>query len=140
MGITNYGWSDQLQHEALKCWFYAISWSLALGVYQYAMLYLSKPIASPQDTVKSEKTVKGSKGEKYHATTTPPTKDPTKVAEWKAALAKIQTQLVIDALDIFLPGSAVGWLNVDPVMVGACQSLSSVLAMKGLWDKMQESA
>lgn len=138
MGISSYDWADQLQHEALKCWFYGISWSLALGFYQYTMLYLTDNKTSPSKSASGKKSTKTTDGKKSSDSATPQ-EDLAKRAELDSARAKIHIQLAIDSLDIFLPGSAVGWLNVDPVMVGACQALSSVLAMKGVWDKVQQS-
>ena len=132
MGMTSYDWATQLQHEALKCWFYGISFSIVLGYSQLFIFYFysNKPTS---DAKTDEK--KGEKDEKTSAEKAAADLK-QREAELSATWEKISVQLVIDCCDIFLPGSAVGWIAVGPVFVGTCQSISSLLAMRQVWRKV----
>lgn len=135
MGLTTYEWGDRLQTEALKCWFYGISVSIFLGYYQLISLYFfssEKPTAVPKTA--SEKVPPG-KNETEKATP-PSSDDAARSAAFEATRGRIVTQLTIDMADIFLPGSALGWAKVGPVVVGACQSASSLLAMQQVWARV----
>lgn len=132
MGVTSFDWGPRLQNEALKCWFYSISFSLVLGYYQYIMLYFSPPKASKPASSTDEK----ANDEKDSTNASPSEEDLARAEELSAAQSKITTQLIIDHCDIFLPGSAVGWIPAGPIGVGTCQSISSVFAMRSVWEKM----
>lgn len=134
MGITSYEWGPRLQNEALKCWFYGISWSILLGYSQLVMLFFSSGKSAPsQDTG-------GKRAESEDEKESPESaKEAARKAELQLARSRILTQLAIDHCDIFIPGSAVGWIPAGPVGVGTCQSISSVLAMQQVWAKVQVS-
>lgn len=133
MGITTYDWATQLQQEALKCWFYGISWSILLSVYQLLTVFFSEPAAvQPVNAKSNEKET----SEKQPAAR----QKPSVTARDPALRSKIYTQLMIDGCDIFLPGAAVGWIPVDQVFVGTCQTISSALAGRQVWDRVQAVA
>ncbi|GAB7351844.1 hypothetical protein MBLNU459_g2403t1 [Dothideomycetes sp. NU459] len=46
-------------------------------------------------------------------------------------------QLAIDACDLLIPGTAVGWMAADSVTVGAAMAISSVVAGGDLWARVQ---
>lgn len=134
MGVTSFPWGARVENEALKCWFYGIAFSLLLGYYQLAMLYLSPPKASKVEA--NTKDVKP-KEEKETATPTPMGKELADADAFQARRSKITNQLITDHCDIFLPGSAVGWIPAGQVGVGTCQSISSILSMRKVWEKVK---
>lgn len=127
MSITDYEWSDKLQIEALKFWFYGISVSLLLGYYQLFVSYFFSNTPQPTPTLNEKSTEEELAKVK---------EETARTAAVQATRSKILTQLAIDHCDIFLPGSAVGWIPADQAMVGLCQSISSVLAMGSVWEKV----
>ena len=129
MGVTNYTLGPFLQNEANKCWFYAISFSILLSLYQWFGLAFITP--TTKDTQKSE----SSKDE-----------DETKAEAAKfqvdkdAAYAQIHVQLAIDGCDLLIPGYSVGWIPVDQTAVGVAQFISSALAARQIWRRVQAMA
>nr|POE76143.1 hypothetical protein CFP56_59623 [Quercus suber] len=57
-----------------------------------------------------------------------------------AARSKLYTQIVIDGCDLFLPGSAVGWIPADLVTVGVAGTISTVLAGRDIWHRVQSTS
>lgn len=141
MGITTYPWATQLQHEALKCWFYGISFSILLGYYQILTAYPQSKKATPTRKI-DEKNAEVAIEKDASSAAVKFTKkgaELEKLAEDRRARARTYTQLAIDHCDIFLPGSAVGWIPVGSVMVGTCQSISSLLAMGQVWERVSKA-
>lgn len=133
MGITSFDWGPQLQLEALKCWFYGISFSLVLGYYQLATLHFSASTAPTPTKATSENSTAAKDAKDPPAASR---EDLARKQAQDAARSKITTQLAIDHCDLFLPGSAVGWIPAGQAGVGLCQSISSILAMQGVWEKV----
>lgn len=135
MGITSYDWGPWLQNEALKFWFYGIAVSLLLGYYQLLLLSLSSN-KTPAPTGTEPTDEKSPKIKDGKSASPSSEQAAQKAEEDKVARGKILTQLAIDHCDIFLPGSAVGWIPADEVGVGLCQSISSALSMPGIWERV----
>ncbi|KAI5235418.1 hypothetical protein E4T43_09281, partial [Aureobasidium subglaciale] len=102
MGITASPFLNALQHHALQVWFFAISVSLLLTLYDFL-------------TIRS-------------VTSSPTTK------------TQLSTSLLLDAFDILIPGSAVGWISASSVTVGIASSISSVIAGKQIWNRVQKDS
>ncbi|KAM3545446.1 hypothetical protein ARSEF1564_001608 [Beauveria bassiana] len=47
-------------------------------------------------------------------------------------------RLVVDALDLTLPASFVGWVVMDDVTIGYLMTLSTILAWRDVWEKAQQ--
>ncbi|KAM3495150.1 hypothetical protein MY3957_001572 [Beauveria namnaoensis] len=47
-------------------------------------------------------------------------------------------RLVVDALDLALPASFVGWVVMDDVTIGCLMTLSTILAWRDVWGKAQQ--
>ncbi|KAM3516616.1 hypothetical protein NHJ13051_009739 [Beauveria bassiana] len=47
-------------------------------------------------------------------------------------------RLVVDALDLTLPASFVGWVAMDDVTIGCLMTLSTILAWRDVWGKAQQ--
>lgn len=56
------------------------------------------------------------------------------------AKTTLYTNTVIDCCDILIPGSAVGWIPVSPVSVGVASSISSIIVMRSIWERVQKDA
>lgn len=108
MGITSTQWGPVLQFEALKFWFYSISVSILIGVYQ-VLGAQSTPAQRPEHKYKKNG------------------------VEQAARTRRLYKQLVIDGCDLLVPGSAVGWIRADPVTVGVASCVSTVLAGHNIW-------
>ncbi|KAI5194391.1 hypothetical protein E4T38_09605, partial [Aureobasidium subglaciale] len=53
---------------------------------------------------------------------------------------QLSTSLLLDACDILIPGSAVGWISASSVTVGIASSISSVIAGKQIWNRVQKES
>ncbi|KAI5194784.1 hypothetical protein E4T39_08516 [Aureobasidium subglaciale] len=53
---------------------------------------------------------------------------------------QLSTSLLVDACDILIPGSAVGWISASSVTVGIASSISSVIIGKQIWNRVQKES
>lgn len=126
MGATDYAWGPTLVLEANKCWFYSISISILIGIYQlFASLTASSAAVSEQNSttkdVSNEKTTTDEST--IHSTTNQDT----------------FRQLIVDACDLVIAGSSVGWVAADEKQVGMAYLISTSIAGKQLWDRVQST-
>ncbi|GAB7340235.1 hypothetical protein MBLNU457_6700t1 [Dothideomycetes sp. NU457] len=112
MGITAYDWADTAQLEALKFWFYAIAVSIVLTL--YGIVFAT-----------SRRSKKGTSSNKR-------SKDKMRIRQ-----PGLYLDLVVDVLDLVIPGSAVGFIALDKVTVGIAMAVSSLIAGKRMWDRVQ---
>jgi peroxin-11B len=68
--------------------------------------------------------------------------DPSVSSWWKPSLLTFhsernaaQTQLVSDLCDLFIPVSALGYINVDDGVVGLAGAVSSLIGLMAQWNK-----
>lgn len=132
MGVTAYAWGPKVQLEANKCWFYSISVSIVLCFYNWLMHPAPvKETTAQNDKKTSEKNnetvdaVKGTSGDPVKSWGTDP---------------KIRTQLAIDFSDLIVPGAAVGWIPVGPIIVGVASTISTVITGRQIWNRVQQRA
>nr|POE65031.1 putative amino-acid permease c15c4.04c [Quercus suber] len=123
--------------EANKCWFYALLASIALSLYY--LIFTNEPSTEPAAQQSANgKPVDGGKQEKSHSSKS--VKQSSKAAPSRHAVkSKLFTQLAIDGCDLLLPGSAVGWIPVDWVTVGTASTISTVLAGREIWNRVQST-
>ena len=128
MRVTNYSWGPALQNEANKMWFYAISFSILLSLYNLAILVISTPSnQGKQSTIsKVDQNEKSSKAEVLKV-------------DRSNAFIKLVVHLAIDCCDLLIPGSSIGWILVPEAAVGAAQATSSALATPQIWRRVQRT-
>ncbi|KAL3459372.1 peroxisomal biogenesis factor 11 [Aspergillus heterothallicus] len=111
MNVYHVSWYRPLLTEANKFWFYAIILSIARATWE--LLFTSAPPSSS----------KSEKGKTVAVAGTP-----------KSTLVK---RIVIDACDLTLPGSFIGWLPVTGLQIGLAMVVSTLLAGHGIWVAQQ---
>lgn len=148
MGVTNYSWGPRMQLEANKCWFYALTTSIAFSLYDILALWLARFVgqsATPRSVEsKREKEKDGlnangsaSSVEKDSVQHKRESEESAGITEKPQAQAsRLYTQLVIDGCDLFIPGSAIGWLPVGALVVGTCSTVSTLLAGQQIWARV----
>lgn len=156
MGATSFSWGPRVQLEANKCWFYSLAFSIILSLYELwapetpakeNKTLSSTPSSSgsttpseagnPMDGSRDEKDLTGNTNEGSEQASTAPSaisKPSTK------SRAKIYNQLLIDTCDLFIPGAAVGWIPVGPILVGTASTISTTVAGKQIWNRVQQNA
>jgi cytoskeletal protein RodZ len=70
--------------------------------------------------------------------------DPTslylqKQANQQIQRARLYKTLLLDSCDIFIPGSAVGWIDASTVTVGIASCISSLISLDEMWKRVQNS-
>ncbi|KAM3509438.1 hypothetical protein MY10362_000602 [Beauveria mimosiformis] len=101
-------WYAPVLVEANKFWFYAITASILRTISQRIGLFHSTR-------------TRASSKRKQHLPPPPP---------WR--------RLVVDALDLTLPASFVGWVVMDDVTIGCLMTLSTILVWRDVWGKAQQ--
>ncbi|TQW01136.1 PEX11 domain-containing protein [Cordyceps javanica] len=105
-------WYRPVLVEANKFWLYAILASIARTVIRRAGLLFSRSPA------------RSSKREQQQQQQQHPPPPPLR-------------RLVIDALDLCLPASFIGWVAIDDVTIGCIMTLSTLLVWRDVWAKAQ---
>jgi len=125
MGVWSTEWAPKLFVEAMKFWFYSISFSIILS---FVLLYfeLSKSTMPP----KREQ----GKSEKIDAQVD---RGATETKQRSSLRKGLMKKLVIDCCDIFIPGFTTGWLIVSSGTVGILGIISTVLGSLDIWDRLQ---
>ena len=130
-----------LQIESLKLWFYALSISVVLDLYEIFLIY--QKTRRPAIIPKTSKT-----GRKKRApgrtNLTPERINVQKTITVKAAVLSLREtkrrslyrQLVMDICDALIPGAAVGWLSLDPVTVGVAGTISALVGGSDAWARV----
>lgn len=128
MQLTNTAWGPQIQKEALKFWFYGIVASILISIYDLSLAQWRsvQTISTNEEKQAIDKAV-ASKDEK---------KSPSSPSSTDHIM-KIYKQLVIDGCDLLIPGSAVGWIGADTVLVGIASCISTVIAGRDIWTRVQ---
>jgi peroxin-11B len=123
-----------MQVQAYKAWMTGLCFSVVNGVY---IIYKSKneELAQTDKAVAAEKTVEVKKLQRYVSI-------PVSVLCGRISLltryserSAAQTQLVSDLCDLFIPASALGFINVDDGVVGLAGAVSSLIGLMAQWSK-----
>ena len=127
MAIWHTAWASMVFVEAMKFWFYSISFSICLG-----LLRLYRLGISTQGKLDSEhKKDQGSVENVAHIG--------GETRDWVASRKRILKRLVIDCCDLFIPGFTTGWLVLSSATVGMLCVVSTILASGDIWTQVQES-
>lgn len=108
-------WYTPVLVEANKFWFYAILASIIRTVVQRAGIF--------SDPVRSSKS-----GEEQALQSPPHPPHPPHPP---------LRRLVIDALDLTLPASFIGWVVLDDVTIGCLMTVSTILVWRDVWARAQ---
>lgn len=115
MNVMLVSWYRPLLVEANKLWFYAIILSILRSV---CRLFI--PVSpQPSETGSNEKA------------------KATEVA--LPSRTPLVKQIAVDACDLTLPGSFVGWLPVSDLQVGMAMVVSTILSAEEHWVKAQQT-
>jgi hypothetical protein len=131
MGVTNTSWGPNLQQESNKFWFYALTSSLLLSMYQIFLssaLFTKPAQSTTTEEVGSTSSEKNTE-EKLKAKSSAKSPGGTPPGDMK----QVYKQFFMDGCDILIPGSVVGWIPADAVTVGVAMSLSSYLSARQIW-------
>lgn len=120
VGVTAVPWVPLLFREAQKYWFYSIATSALTQLYALYALWSSSNAVSRATQKSREKA-----GIKAKLSSTSNTKN-----------NKIYRQLASDVCDLLIPGSFLGWIKVDAMVVGIAMSTSSLFSMSDLWTQI----
>jgi hypothetical protein len=129
MGITDHPLASRLQVEANKCWFYGLAISILLSLYQ---LFFPTSSRSTRQSTSSSEPIDEKKATNVDSAPAKPL--PSTVANKSSVLYE---QIIIDAADLFLPGSALGWIPVSTLVVGIAGTVSTTVAGGQIWRRMQ---
>ncbi|KIW95265.1 uncharacterized protein Z519_03849 [Cladophialophora bantiana CBS 173.52] len=125
-----------MQTEALKFWFYALSVSVALDLYELLFVYsdsASSQSDHPTNQKEATSTIVEKTGDKGVANEPPQ----SKARHAKSAKRRaVYRQLAIDSCDLLIPSAAVGWLQLDPVTVGVAGTVSALLGGSDVWQRV----
>lgn len=125
MGVVQTTWAADLFVEANKFWFCSLILGILGGLMELSGLY------SQASTVKQVVEEKDGKPEQAKAAEVLETR--TREEKW----GKIMKKMVTDACDLFLPGSAVGWIPVSSANVGMLTVVSTLLPATDIWARVQ---
>ena len=126
MKVTKTEWGPGVLQEALKFWFYAEVASILLSLYDLFIIW-----TVPDAPTKSKPKVGTSeKGDSKAADATQP-----KAVSLESM--KIYKKLLIDCCDILIPGSGVGWISIDPIILGVTGCISTLVSMSDVWVRVQ---
>ena len=127
-------WAVTTQIEALKIWAYALAVSVLLDLYEIVVVY-SKSLSSAAGT-----TISAPDGaEKIEEKDQDQVKVPSPMASdfsHDAKRRQLYRQLVIDSCDLLTPTVAVGWVLLDPIIVGAAGSISALIGGSDVWARV----
>ncbi|KAJ5358623.1 uncharacterized protein N7496_011036 [Penicillium cataractarum] len=121
MDVFLVSWYTPILLEAYKFWFYAICVAIARTV---ANLLLGPALSSAQDGSADKK-----EKEKGAVNSTSSNLVPSTVS--------LLNRLVIDSLDLTIPGSLLGWIPMSEIGVAIAMLTSTILVWPSAWVKAQ---
>ncbi|KAJ5248599.1 hypothetical protein N7468_000050 [Penicillium chermesinum] len=123
MNVVSVSWYTPVLLESYKFWFYAICVAIARTV---SVLLFGPAVPTSQ---KQAQEVQDEKKERRPAESIPARAVPT--------TSSLLKQLLIDCLDLTIPGSLLGWMPISDFAVSIAMFASTVLAWPSLWAKVQ---
>ncbi|PLB47699.1 hypothetical protein P170DRAFT_409935 [Aspergillus steynii IBT 23096] len=112
-------WNVTVLEEAYKLWFYALSLSLVGAVWSL-LFTVSGPSTGPGKGGKKG----GKKNGKVAGTSN------------QALRRTLLKRIVVDGCDLLIPGVFLGWLVVGDAVVGAAMVVSTLLAGRDVWGRV----
>ncbi|PBP26048.1 PEX11 domain protein [Diplocarpon rosae] len=125
MGVVPTTWAAGLFTEAMKFWFYSLALGIVGGIWELWGLLGQDAVPGKRLEGKSRK----SRGDEAKMTQ-------ARQTEADANRKKIMKKLVIDGCDLFVPGSATGWIPASSGNVGMMSVVSTVLAGLDVWNRV----
>jgi len=114
-GIKKWEKAKTVSRDAARFWMFGLASNILAGVYKLYNLRLRRQTV---DKKEGEGVVESKKIEH----------------EWKTA----SLQLTSDVADICIPGTALGYFNLDDGAVGLAGSLSSLIGLYSAWEKVRK--
>ena len=121
MGVVPSTWAADLFIEAMRLWFYSLVLSILCGLMELWALHWTDIATEKKVAEETEKPVE------------------IAVMEGKSRnrkKRKITKKLVIDGCDLFIPGSATGWMATSQSNVGMLSVASTLLAGSDIWARV----
>ncbi|KIW32031.1 uncharacterized protein PV07_03610 [Cladophialophora immunda] len=131
-------WAVTTQNEALKFWFYSLSVSVALSLYELLFVSPDSALARNDQSADQKKTALTTvEKANEKGAVQPKEREQSKARHAQSAKRRATVrQLVIDSCDLLIPGTAVGWFPLDPVTVGAAGTVSALLGGSEVWHRV----
>lgn len=114
MGVWVTPWAQETFVESNKWWFYGIALSLIASTFSL-FFPPAEYRGKPPVTTETEK--------------------PTASEQTKPDLTPIVKGIIVDACDILLPGSFLGWIQATPTQVGVAMVVSTLVTSRDVWVK-----
>lgn len=127
MNVYLVPWNDPVLVEANKFWFYGICLSILSAVVQLLFSF-SQPATTA--TKKSANGTKENNSEKKNESSKSTQAQGPKVMP-------LLKSIVVDACDLLLPGTFLGWILADELTVSATMVLSTIVASPDIWASAQ---
>lgn len=122
MKVHSVSWYTPVLLESYKFWFYGICIAIARTTLDL-FLGPATPIS------KSDSDINEKKGEKS-SNSSPPEPVPSTAA--------LLNQLVVDCLNLTIPGSLLGWIPVSDLGIALAMLISTILVWPAIWGKTQK--
>ena len=131
MGVYSASWNAPVLVEAHKFWFYALSLSLLGAVCTLAVT------AGSQASQRQQAGKAGTRQTESRQTESEkPSEDGRKrppATEAVVSSTALKKSIVVDACDLFIPGSFLGWIPADDATAGMAIVVSTLVAMQDIW-------
>lgn len=131
-GIRKFEAAARLQKEAYRAWIVGLACNVAAGLYTlYNMRVAASKLA--ESSADAEKAVEAKKMAKYVVVAPSDAgRDAYRTSRDRNAT---QLQLISDVCDMTVPGSALGYANLDDGIVGLAGTVSSLIGLYAAWLK-----
>ena len=132
---------DKVNVEAQRFWFLTLACAIASGILQIVALLLAYPPSSAPAAAGGAEPVRektsGSAAaddeKKMSENATQSNVEEANVRRRK--FYRLGKTLVSNAIDIVIPGSIVGWLDVDPGTIGVAMFVTTILTTMDVWNR-----
>jgi hypothetical protein len=126
MGVTKFEWGPRLELEANKFWFYSIAFSILVSLYTLIQaFFVPKSTSAATEKTSPEINKEASSSEA----------NPT--VQKEVSYVALSKQLVVDSCDLLIAGSSIDWILANDVTVGTAYIISSTLAGRDIWNRVQ---
>ena len=135
-GISKEPWVFDLEQFALKCWFHSLSLAIVLALDE---LISPSGSAIPQSESSQDGKSKPVAEKAAEEKDAGGDQEKTARSRQKARRAKngAYKNLVMNSCDVIIPASGVGWVKIDPAVVGTAMAISTILACQDIWRRVQ---
>lgn len=131
MGIWVTPWAQETFIECHKWWFYGILLSIISST--VAIFFPGSETVPVAASNKSKQAGKP-QVEKIDQTSEKQQKQEKPISR-RPDLTPVVKNLIVDSLDILVPGSFLGWIPASPTQVGIAMTVSTLIASRDIWVK-----